>query len=236
MSDEFDPFAGGTGLKAGRATIIDAYFQHATGNNTNLNLIVKKDFGDGEPTEDRYGCGGDWITPDGGETAEHPKGARTLFNSQTAYHKLIRGAIAAGAENVLRERSDKEYGGRGPMHARSWVGLDMEWEIETEDINFTSQTGEKVNRQVSRSLPTKFYGVVELVQGDGSFEGPETKPEAAPSGVDPTLIPRLKLLAKTKPYEEFVDEAYHLPGVEGNDTMLSALADEEGLYKQLKES
>lgn len=234
MTDQFDPFAGGTGLKAGRATVVDAYFQHATGNNPNLNLILKKDFGDGEePAEDRYGCGGDWITPDGGETAEHPKGARTLFNSQTAYHGLLRAALSSGAEDVLRERSDKEFDGRGPMHAKSWVGLDFEWEIESSHINFTGSTGEKVDRQINRSYPTKFYGVVEMEQSHGELPGPSAP---AASGVPPELNARLKLLAKTKSYSDFVDEAYHLPGVQGNDMVLEALADEQGLYKTLKES
>src|SRR5205807_10618692 len=107
VPDEFDPFAGGTGRKSGRAVVVDAFFQFPEGGG-NLNLVLVKDFGDNEPpNEDRYGCGGDWITPDGAQTTEHPTGARTLFNSQTAYHQLLARALKSGAEDVLGDRWQK---------------------------------------------------------------------------------------------------------------------------------
>jgi hypothetical protein len=89
--DEFDPYAGSSGLKDDfDGVIVDAWAELDTqnaGNRTNAWLKILAD--DGEEVSNRYGLGSDWASYDGGETIEHPKGAREAGSCTAAVAPCI---------------------------------------------------------------------------------------------------------------------------------------------------
>lgn len=261
---EYDPFAGESGLKDDYdGIIVDAWFATDPKYNNGQTLLVflkKHDEETGEETEDRYACGPDWGSYDGGETAEHPKGEQKGFNNQTAYYELISTAMEAGGEEEMRRRSSVELGGRGPKAAALWKGLRFHWEIKTETRKIRDrETGEMREITTNRSLPTKFLGIA---TGDGAGTGSaqrqsgmaspaaanatqstagatsapstETSQTSPLSGLDPATQAQVKVLAKTKTYPDWVDAVMALTGVLQDATVMAALGD-ESLYNQLRE-
>lgn len=240
MADEFD---WETGLFSGVGLITEEWFAVSEGGG-NLNLyhkVVGEDGGEG--VDCRYGCGPDWGSFDGGETAEHPKGEGKRFNVNTAVAELFRAAFEAGAEDVLRKRSQDLYGGKGPQHAKLMHGLRFRYEVKSEPYSFKNrETGELVEGVKSRSLPVEFLG-----EGDAPAavvapaQGTAPAPEAAPAdsgdplaGLSAEEVAKVKVLAKTLPYPEWVDKVMELPNAVASPTLMVALGD-EALYTTLKE-
>jgi hypothetical protein len=97
------------------------------------------------------------------------------------------------------------------------------------DINFTNQkTGEKVERTMFKSYPDSFIGVEDIVDAEDENGTPAT----TSSEVPPEVAAKLKILAQSKNFADWVDEALTIDWV--RDNMLSALSD-EGYYNSLKE-
>lgn len=258
MSDEFDPFAGETGLKANyEGEITDAFFQSADfGLRLNLKVV---DIATGEEDEKFYSCGPDWGSYDGGETCEHPKGDKKGFNNQTAIFELISSAFSSGAEEELRRRSREQFDGKGPKAAGIWKGLRFYWEAKTEEKSYIDKDdgNKRKTREVTRILPTKFLGVGDGAVATGGTTSPATSASPAPTGAPastpspaapasstPSLaemglpddqVVQIKVKAKTTTYGEWVDFVMALPDTINNGTLMAAIG-EESFYTGLKES
>lgn len=224
MADEFDFDKGVKDDYVG--TVVDAFFKASEQNPDDINLVLKKAADDGDVVEDFYRVGTDWASFDGGETVEHPTKSRLRADSQVA--TLVTMAMECGAETVMRERSSAA-GSLGPRTAALWPGLKFHWRVVEKDINFTNQkTGEKVERTMFKSYPDTFVGVEDIVDGsdeNGSVVSPSTE-------IPPEVAAKLRILATSKNFADWVDEALTIDWV--RDNLLSALSD-ESYYNSLKE-
>ena len=243
VEKEFDPFAGESGFKDDYDGMVDdAWFatQENYGDTVMLHLKVVAD--DGEEVENRYPCGPDWATYDGGETVEHTKGDRKGFNKNTRYFGLIEAAMGlAGVEEVLRRRS-AELAGKGPKAAALWKGLRFHWNVKTETKKFKDRdTGEMIERDVSVVLPTVFLGEGAGTTSPAATGSPSPAAAAAPAAtpapsadIDPGLRMQLQSAArKAGTYADFCDLALEIPGVVENQTVMGLVATEE-FYASLK--
>jgi hypothetical protein len=204
--------------------IVEAYFQ--AGEQGDTNLVLKKAADDGDVVEDRYRIGQDWASFDGGETVEHPSRSKIRSDSQLAI--LVERAMGSGAEDVIRERSIAN-GRKGQRTAALWPGLRFHWDVEAKPYSFTSQrTGEEVSGTSYKSYPSKFLGVEEIVDSPVDNGSGETVQQAP---MPPDIMARLKVLAQSKTFAEWVDEALTIDWV--RDNLLSALSD-ESFYNSLK--
>lgn len=262
-TEEFDPFATETGFKSDYDGVIeDAWFATSEKGGDNIMFFASIKADDGEEVENRYSCGGDWATYDGGETVEHPKGSRKGFNSQTKYAGLLAAAMTCeGAEGVLRERSmsgPKTDDGipLGPRSAALWKGTKWHWIAVEKDYDFPDKEkpGERVTGKSITVKPTAFLGVV----GDAAAGGTATStgvpaasstpgvpaasstPAAtAPSAASTTEVPAdllgpLTAAAKAAPdFNSFIDAAMEISGVPENGDVMGKVAD-EAFYASLK--
>jgi len=219
MADEFDT---DKGMKEDYdGTIREAYFQ-AADFGTSLILMINAD--DGVEVESRYSVGTDWASFDGGETVEHPSKQKIRADSQLA--TLVDRAMMAGAESVIRERSE----GHGQKTAKLWPGLKFHWQTFGKPYSVKDrETGEEKSGTSFKSYPTAFLGVHEVAVSEAGEQstGVSTGNEQVPDDI----IVRLKVLAAAKPFPEWVDEALTIDYVREN--MLAALSD-EGFYNSLK--
>lgn len=224
MSDEFDTDKGVKDDYDG--DVLEAYFK--TGDNGDLSLVLKKRADDGEEVEDMYRVGTDWASFDGGDTCEHPTKTKVRADSQLAI--LFDHAFKAGAEQVIRERSE----GKGQRTAKVWPGLRFHWDVEEKPYEFTDRkTGETVKGVSYKSYPTKYLGLSTESTGSST---PAAESSASSNGYDTSKVSaetlaKMKVLAQSKPYAEWVDECLTID--EARDNLLQALGD-EGFYNSLK--
>lgn len=227
MADEFDTDKGVKDDYDGLVT--DAYFQ--AGDNSETNLVLKKLADDGDEVEDYYRVGADWASFDGGETVEHPTKTKIRADSQIAI--LVERAMALkGAEAVIRARSSAN-GSKGQRTAKLWPGLKFHWTVFEKPYKFKNRAGEDVEGTSFKSYPSAFLGEGALPEG-----GVSTRQESMSTGsatgspqVPADTMARLKVLAQSKPFAEWVDEALTIDWV--RDNLLSALGD-ESFYNSLK--
>ena len=233
MADEFDT---DKGVKDDFDGVVkDAFFQVGEQGDTNLVLVKVAD--DGDEVEDRYRIGTDWASFDGGETVEHPSKTKIRADSQVAI--LVERAMMSGAEDEIRQRS-AENGGKGQRTSKLWPGLRFHWDVDAKPYKFKNREGEEVEGTSYKSYPSKYLGVGEIPTGDGSgsASGSSTVSTGQSTGSgsgDPQMpadiMARLKVLAQSKSFPEWVDEALTIDWV--RDNMLSALGD-ESYYNSLK--
>jgi hypothetical protein len=166
MPDEFDPYKPGSGLKSDfDGWIKDGVF---TSEQYGTVLILMTDTDDGEEYPVRYAVGSGWDTFDGGETVQHPAGARQLFAASSGYSDFMVFAMDNGAKDVLYLRVKD---GLGPRHAGNYNGLGFHWDmverptrrpkLDEEGQRMKDDRGRDVweNGTVQRLLPVRFLGV-----------------------------------------------------------------------------
>jgi len=221
MADEFDTDKGVKDDYVG--TIVDAFFKGSEQRPDDVSLVLVKIAEDGDQVEDYYRVGTDWASFDGGETVEHASKSKVRADSQLGI--LTEKAMLCGAETVIRERSDAN-GNKGYKTAKLWPGLTFHWTVEKRHINFKGSDGEMVDRDVYKSYPDAFIGVNEQVS-----TGSSTPVENDAVDIPPEVFAKLKVLAQSKPFSDWVDEALTIDWV--RDNMLKALSD-ESFYETLR--
>lgn len=155
MADEFDPFAGSTGLPDKLDVVVqEAWFEFDPEYNNGQTLLARfnvdttdDSFGENGKGIIQYACGNGWEAEDQGQRAVREDGGQKGFNVNTAYQLFIAAAIECdGAEAVLRSE------GRGdPRYAPMWVGT--AWHLERKEKDYGGEIG-----KISRLLPTAFLG------------------------------------------------------------------------------
>jgi hypothetical protein len=224
MSDEFNPYKPGSGLKDDfDGTIVDGVFttDPQTGN-TSIIIMVQCDDGDEWPG--RYGCGSGWESYDGGATVRHPGGQRQLFNAQSAYSDFMQHAWDAGGKDDMLGRI-KSVG--GPTVAANWNGMRFHWEVMERPIRRPEdrEDGSRVwvDATVPRTLPTKYLGT------SGGVEQPQLLTSATPAtgvSADPLNVLDGVTAAKVRQagresasYEQFIDRMLALTNSTGTPIM-----------------
>ena len=139
--------------------------------------------------------------------------------------------------------------------------MKFHWKTETNTFNIKDrETGEDRKITTSRTYPEKFLGVYDVEGSDASTASetaaapaqPQqsasspspatssvTQPAPASNGAfdlsahDPAMIAKLRVHAKSKSYNDFIDAALGVDGVTSNDDLI-ALLGEQSFYEQLK--
>lgn len=204
-------------------TIIDAFFQLNTESQfgdpqTQLRLKFLTDTE--KEVDERYNCGKDWVSNDGGDSVSHPSKVR--FNRQSQAGKLVDALIACGAVDAVKER------GTGPTVAKTWLGL--RFFMESVDSTFTPKDGEP--RTSSKNYPSKFLGIGDV---ESSGSGTATPVASHPlERLNADDVAKVISMAKTLPFGEWLDKLLEVDGVLGNDDLVALAADENGLYTELR--
>lgn len=233
---EKDPWGGDSGLLTDyEGVITDAWFgtdpKYNNGETVLLMLKLETDSPEQREHEERYACGPDWKTFDGGETVEHPKGPQKRFNKASQVQKFVEAAIACdGAAEVLR--------GRGtPKEAKLWIGT--KWFFEATEASGTLADGSKFSSV--KNYPTKFLGAEGDIRtaGEADVEASSDRPsgpgsEGGPlAGLSEAQVTQVKVLAKTLPYSDWVEKVMEIEGVLSHDEFVAALV-QETFYEGLK--
>lgn len=207
-------------------TVVDAWFAIDANYNKDAVLLFLQFETDIEATPvvtERYNCGPDWQSFDGGKSVQHPTKHKFNKNSQVG---ILVDKVAGLAGDVMRER--------GPAtNAGTWIGT--KWFMEAVTRKGTRRdTGEEW--ESTKNYPSKFLGVAEAGEA-GATVGNGT---SGPSGdllstLDPHLVAQMEVLANTLTHAEWVDKMMEVDGVLANDKLVAALVDESGLYASLKE-
>jgi hypothetical protein len=224
MTDEFNPYKPGSGLKDDfDGTIVDGVFttDPQTGA-TSVIIMVQCDDGDEWPG--RYGCGGGWESYDGGVSVRHPGGPRQLFNAQSAYSDFMQHAWDAGAKDDMLGRI-KTVG--GPTVAANWNGMRFHWGVEERPVRRPEdrEDGSRVwvNATVQRTLPNKYLGLAGVQE---SLPVSQSDTSAISAQADPLNVLDAVTAAKVKAaardsnsYEQFIDKMLGLTNSTGTPIM-----------------
>lgn len=228
-----DPFSLDSGFPTDySATVVDAWFgvPEDTRRGTNMMMVWKMQLddpanfpqADGGIWEESFGCGDGWETPDGGETVVSPGVEDKRFRANSGYGIVCAKCLEFGMGELLRSR------GGSFREAKIWKGL--RFHIDAVPYEFTNrETKEKVKG--SKNYPMEFLGEadgVSLAAGSGY----------APSDLGATeeQFAQLQTLAKTaSSYGKFMDESLGVDGVQDNDKLVMAIA-EEGFYNYLRDA
>lgn len=254
MSDEFDPYKPGSGLKDDfDGWIKDGVFANEQ---YGVNIILMLECDDGEEYPVRYSVGSNWDTYDAGETVSHPAGSRQLFSGNSAYSDFMLHAMEAGAKDVLYQRVKD---GAGPRFSSNYNGLSFHWEqlerpvrrprVDDAGQRVKDERGREIweNSTMPRLLPVRFLGVHEGQQTLPTVGAAAAVEQGPMSDADPLRVldaitaGKVRQAAKRSgDYVTFVDEMLELTDSSDNSIMdheqiKEALAD-EGWYASLHNS
>lgn len=210
--------------------VVDAWFGNDSkvGNGQVLILFLKMQTDVPEHPEwtERYTCGPDWQTIDGGKTAVHP--TKKKFNSNAQAGTFVDKALACGAGPELKER------GKPPTDAGAWLGTS--WYMEA--VEKTGQLGDGREFRSVRNYPSKFLGIDRNVVMAGTSRPQDSVGESSGAsvlgGLDAVAVAQMKGWAKTLPHAEWLDRVMELEGVTANEELVIALTDPDGLYLEMK--
>lgn len=223
--------------------VTDAWFQTDSnvqdGNVYMLSLEIKTEDPDHAQVFERYTCGPDWVSVDGGKTVQHP--SKSKFNRNSQMGRLIDRIIEIGAVDVL--------GGRGtPRDAGIWAGTTWYMEGVTSKGKIRSGPNAGQDYESTKNFPTKFLGLVNPGETKADMSALTAHsvtgmPEYADGAgwarhADFEKVAALAPLAKVSvSHADFMDKAFALPGVMDNNDLVAALAEDGtgSLYQVLKE-
>lgn len=253
MTDEFDPYKPGTGLKDDfDGTIVDEVFTpDPQSGNWKVTLMTVDDAGEEWPVN--YWLGNEWESFDGGETVKHPKGERQLFSNQSQYSDFIVHAMEAGARDVMYARLKD---GMGPRVAANWHGMKFHWDVldrparrpktdaEGNPVMGANGRQEWENTTTTRLLPTKYLGIegqekLDVAAGTAA-PAPSTTTTDPLAGIAPRMVGTIVQAAKANSYAGFLDTMLDLCDEDNVPIMerpeISQAAASEDWYMSLKNS
>ena len=224
MTDEFNPYKPGSGLKDDfDGVIVDGVFTtDPQSGATSIILMVQADDGDEWPA--RYGCGNGWESYDAGVSVKHPGGNRQLFNASTAYSDFMQHAWDAGAKDDMLARI-RTVG--GPIVAANWNGMKFHWEVLDRETRRPEdrEDGSRVwmDVKIQRTLPVKYFGMAG-VQESLPVSSSSTSAISATgdplSVLDSVTAAKVRQVAQQAPtYEKFIDGMLALTSAAGTPIM-----------------
>src|SRR5262245_44450032 len=204
-------------------TVIDAWFAVDANLNDSPTFLFLKMQTDNEQfpeITERYNCGPDWRSYDGGESVQHP--TRKKFNNRSQAGVLVDKVIVLAGEQI-REKGV-------PTIAATWLGT--QWFMEAVSKPYKLRDGSE--GVLVRNYPAKFLGAV-------GVEPPLTRQEDSVGGSDvgSSDSPIMKIIggmAKDLPHREWVDKVLKVEGVMADEALVRQLPDttETGLYETLR--
>lgn len=175
---------------------------------------------------ENFTLGKGWQSHDGGETVTGNK----KFNQNTMMGRLINHIIK---ELGSVEKAVEFFGG-DTTEATTWVGLHATWQ----EVNFPypdRTTGEqkdfRMNLPHEMSKPGSKAGSGSAVKGAAKKAASGSTKAAANGAVN--IEDKLKKLAAALDFEDWVEQAMKVPGVEDSDEWVAKLADTD-YYESIK--
>ena len=212
--------------------VVDCWFGNDSkvGNGQVLILFLKMQTDVPEHPEwtERYTCGPDWQTIDGGKTAVHP--TKKKFNSNAQAGIFVDKALAVGAGPDLKSR------GLPPTDAAAWLGTS--WYMEA--VERTGKLQDGTDFKSVRNYPSKFLGIDGNMVMAGTPRPQDSVAESSGgttgvlAGLDEVAVAQMTGWAKTLTHTEWLDRVMELEGVTANEELVIALTDEQGLYSKMK--
>jgi hypothetical protein len=232
VTDEEELWGTDSGLVTDyEGVIADAFFQlnsESQFGDPQTQLRLKFATTDDKVVEERWNCGPDWVSNDGGETVTHP-GGKKKFNQNAQAGKFVKAAMEA----MLQELTIDDLKARGaPTTAKTWLGLRFFMEATTSSGK-NRTTGEDWSS--TKNYPTKFMGMGEETSGEVGVGTVALIPSDPLERLTGDNVAKVTLLAKTLPFGEWLDKVMEVEGVLGNDELVALLPDESGLYTTLRE-
>lgn len=222
--DEKDPWEPESDLFSDYAgEVTDAWFAvdpNLNDSPTFLFLKMKTDSERMPEVTERYNCGPDWKSYDGGVTAVHP--TRTTFSERSQGGKLLAAVAETGAAPTMRGRGS-------PATAETWVGT--RWYMEAVRTPYKLRDGQE--GVSTRNYPKQFLGTAE----DGEVITPIERPfPDEGTVVDSPIMRIISDLAKDLPHKEWVDKVLDVDGVLADNELVRRLPDttDTGLYETLR--
>lgn len=180
---------------------------------------------------ERFPCGNNWESVDGGKTAQRMDGKDSQFNEQSAIGRIINRVMGQGNGAHLVEQFEGVFDAlkeRGtPDQADIWKG--MRFRFEEEEFDYGGEIGVK-----TRNMPVEFLGMSDSPKSGGGSAGSQGGSDA---GGDDETTQQLVELAKSSPdHDTFVAQALKVEGVSGNPQLLASVANDgkAGFYEQNK--
>lgn len=204
-------------------TVVDAWFAvdpNINDSPTFLFLKMKTDNEQFPEITERYNCGPDWRSYDGGESVIHP--TRVKWNNRSQAGILVDKAIALVGDPI--EQWD------APTKAATWLGT--QWYVEAVSKPYKLRDG---TEGVSvRNYPAKFLGKVGVDAPAPREEGGVDRGSLAQP--DSPVMTIIASMAKDLPHREWVDKVLEVEGVMGDDDLVRKLPDttDTGLYETLR--
>lgn len=224
--EEYDEFDTDSGLKDDFDGVIQEALFAPGEYGTTLTLKILAD--DGDELDAMYRVGPDWATFDGGATIEHPS-KKVKLNTRSQISVLTKAAMDAGAETVIRSRSNQN-GKIGPRGSMIWPGLKFHWGVVEASYDLPDPTKEEPKKMrtvtSAKQYPTAFLGEVE-VSDNGSSTTSST-----PGEIPEATMEILRTLAGQHEFKEWVDECLKLEAC--RDTVVVMKLSDEGFYNSLK--
>lgn len=145
-----------------------------------------------------YPCGKGWEASKDGATLKHESGRPRKLNKQSAWALFAYHVYDAGYS---------KFGGEDVLNAATFKGLEFHWNIV--EFDYGGEIGKR-----TRLMPISLVGKAEPKASSKATSG---KAKAADSGVDSAIEAALIEAAKAADsYDEFVDAAFGIEGVDGN--------------------
>jgi len=243
MSEEFDPFALGSGLPLAdqNVTVIAAVFKFDLEYSADacvIGLTFQPDEEGMEEQEQLYSCGKNMEPLDQGSAMGHTSGKQVKVNEQTNYGRFMKHAFACeGFLDMARES------GNTPFDAALWEG--SQWHLTTveyetrnpskpmepakvrtavvpdEFLGYGDDEEEEAppaKKSVAKKLPAK-KGVAAKKAAPAKIPGAQTKTlnELAEEEGGEELIEALReLAAECEDHDTFMEQAMEVEGVTGN--------------------
>ena len=234
-----DPWAPESGLLTNyEGTIVDAWFgvdpAYNNGQTVMLMLKMQTDAPEKPEHEERFNLPNGWQTWDSGKTVEHEsKSPGKTFNAQSQAGTLV---------TKIRENCPEavdELRKRGAMtEAGVWIGLKFFWEEVAKEYSFKDrETGELRTGTSTRNFPTKYLGVVDtLLPPAVASAGVQPEQSTPPSLLSSADRVVLGAMAKTMDHGPWVEAVMEFDSGRlcADNAVIAALADEAGLYAELR--
>lgn len=238
MADEFNSWETSSGLiDEYTGEVVDAHFGYKEEyrNGEALLLFLEIQTGDPELGEagvitEQYPVGNGWETGDKGKTTTHESGRAKKFNGNSGIGLLIDSIRDAGGIAALSKKGESN-------EAASYIGLNAtftrkEFSMKNpdggDDVKWARMLVSEVHQGNGKTVAKK----AESAQ-DTSSDDSET-PSATEHKIPAALKIKLKKLAgEAADHDAFVEAAYEIDGVDGNQAVEDAVGD-EAFYTSLK--
>lgn len=207
-------------------TVVDAWFAaNERFGGTQLNLKQTTDSPSSPEWTEQINCGDQWESFDGGITIENKENAdKANVHANSRYGEFQAAIMAIVPREILKGKG-------GPLNAKTYMGLTFKWsEVKKEYSVKDKVTGEQKTGVSSYNMPSAYLGEGAVT----SSAAPSATSSSGLDGVDDALAASIReAKAASTTHSEFVDKAISLTGVVGNDMLVKAIADENGLWKEL---